>query len=153
MTAEQARGFRPRVVVTGIGSVSALGCGDGAAVGSALARGLSGIGPVRGFPTEGCRSRLGGEVGDLTAYLRDGEARRLARASQLAVVAARLAVADADFQPGQLAAAGLVLGSHWGDFRSSETFALGFLERGVLALSPLVFPNTVMNAGSPASCS
>jgi 3-oxoacyl-[acyl-carrier-protein] synthase II len=146
MTAEPARGSRPRVVVTGIGSVSALGCGDGAAVGSALARGLSGIGPVRGFPTEGCWSRLGGEVGDLTAYLRDGEARRLARASQLAVVAARLAVADADFQPGQLAAAGLVLGSHWGDFRSSETFALGFLERGVLALSPLVFPNTVMNA-------
>ena len=146
MTAELARGSRPRVVVTGLGSVSALGAGDGAAVGAALARGLSGIGPVRGFPTEGCLSRLGGEVGDLTAYLRDGEERRLARASQLAVVAARLAVADADFQPGQLAAAGLVLGSHWGDFRSSETFALGFLERGLLALSPLVFPNTVMNA-------
>ena len=41
---------------------------------------------------------------------------------------------------------GLVLGSHWGDFRSSETFALGFLERGILGLSPLVFPSTVMNA-------
>ena len=30
---------------------------------------------------------------------------------------------------------GLVLGSHWGDFHSSETFARGFLERG--ALGPL----------------
>ena len=39
-----------------------------------------------------------------------------------------------------------MLGSHWGDFRSSESFALGFLERGMLGLSPLVFPNTVMNA-------
>jgi 3-oxoacyl-[acyl-carrier-protein] synthase II len=38
------------------------------------------------------------------------------------------------------------VGSHWGDFRSSETFARGFLARGVLGLSPLVFPNTVMNA-------
>jgi 3-oxoacyl-[acyl-carrier-protein] synthase II len=135
-----------RVVVTGIGSVSALGVGGGATVGAALTRGRPAIGPIRAFSTDGWPSALGGEVGDLTAYLQDGEGRRLARASQLAVVAARLAVTDAGLQPGQLAAAGLVLGSHWGDFRSSETFALGFLERGVLGLSPLAFPNTVMNA-------
>jgi 3-oxoacyl-[acyl-carrier-protein] synthase II len=146
MPADHGSGARPRVVVTGIGSVSALGAGGGATVGAALTRGLPAIGPVRAFPTDGCSSRLGGEVGDLTGYLQDGEARRLARASQLAVVAARLALADAGLQPGQLAAAGLVLGSHWGDFRSSESFALGFLERGILGLSPLVFPNTVMNA-------
>jgi 3-oxoacyl-[acyl-carrier-protein] synthase II len=133
-------------VITGVGSVSALGAGTGAAVAEALVRGLPAIGPVRSFPTDGCRSRLGGEVDDLAAFLQDGEARRLARASQLAVVAARLALTDASLQPGQLAAVGLVLGSHWGDFRSSEDFALGFLRRGPLGLSPLVFPNTVMNA-------
>jgi 3-oxoacyl-[acyl-carrier-protein] synthase II len=146
MPAERGSRARPRVVVTGIGSVSALGAGGGAAVGAALTRGLPAIEPVRAFPTDDYSSRLGGEVGDLTGYLQDGEARRLARASQLAVVAARLALANAGLQPGQLAAAGLVLGSHWGDFRSSESFALGFLERGILGLSPLVFPNTVMNA-------
>jgi 3-oxoacyl-[acyl-carrier-protein] synthase II len=146
MPLEDGRGAPPRVVVTGIGSVSALGAGGGEALGRALARGVPAVGPVRGFSTDGGPSRLGGEVGDLTAHLQDGEARRLARASQLAVVAARLALWDAGLQPGQLAAAGLVLGSHWGDFRSSESFALGFLERGVLGLSPLVFPNTVMNA-------
>jgi 3-oxoacyl-[acyl-carrier-protein] synthase II len=85
-------------------------------------------------------------VGDLAGHLLDGEARRLSRASQLAVVAARMALADAGSQPGQLPMAGLVLGSHWGDFRSSEAFARGFLERGALGLSPLIFPNTVMNA-------
>jgi 3-oxoacyl-[acyl-carrier-protein] synthase II len=137
---------RPRVVVTGIGSVSALGVVGGAAVGDALARGVSGIGPVRSFPTGRCWSRLGGEAGDVTPHLQDGEARRLARASQLGVIAARLALSDAGLPAGQLAAVGLVLGSHWGDFRSSEGFALGFLERGILGLSPLVFPNTVMNA-------
>jgi 3-oxoacyl-(acyl-carrier-protein) synthase len=146
MPAERARGAPPRVVVTGIGSVSALGAGGGPAVGAMLTRGVSALGPVRAFSTDGCSSRLGGEVGDLAAYLQDGEARRLSRASQLAVVAARFALADAGLQPGHLAAAGLVLGSHWGDFRSSESFALGFLERGILGLSPLVFPNTVMNA-------
>jgi 3-oxoacyl-(acyl-carrier-protein) synthase len=146
MPAERSRGASPRIAVTGIGSVSALGAGGGEAVGRALARGAPALGPVRAFSTDGCASRLGAEVGDLTGYLLDGEARRLARASQLAVVAARLALADAGLQAGQLGAAGLVLGSHWSDFRSSEGFALGFLERGMLGLSPLVFPNTVMNA-------
>lgn len=132
--------------MTGVGSVSALGASAGPALGAALARSVPAINPVEAFPTDGCGSRLGGEAGDLAGHLQDGEARRLARASQLALVAARLALADAGLQPGQLAETGLVLGSHWGDFRSSETFALGFLERGVLGLSPLVFPNTVMNA-------
>ena len=145
MPAERGGGVRRRVVVTGIGSVSALGAGGGTATGAALTRGLPAVGPVRAFPTDRCSSRLGGEAGDLMAYLQDGEARRLTRASQLAVVAARLALADAALLAGQLAT-GLVLGSHWGDFRSSESFALGFLERGALGLSPLVFPNTVMNA-------
>jgi 3-oxoacyl-[acyl-carrier-protein] synthase II len=144
--AERQRSARPRIVVTGIGSVSALGAGDGAAVADALSRGRSAVGPIRAFPTDGCPSRLGAEVGDLTAHLLDSEARRLARASQLAVVAARLALADARLQPDQLSGLGLVLGSHWGDFRSPEAFALGFLQRGVLGLSALTFPNTVMNA-------
>src|SRR5262249_36685326 len=144
--ADGRRGARPRIVVTGIGSVSALGAGPGAGVADALSRGRSAIGPVQGFPTDGCSSRLGAEVGDLTADLPESEARRLARASQLAVVAARLAVTDASLQPDQVSGLGLVLGSHWGDFRSPEAFALGFLQRGVLGLSPLTFPNTVMNA-------
>jgi 3-oxoacyl-(acyl-carrier-protein) synthase len=146
MPADRSSAAAPRVVVTGIGSVSALGVGMGAMLASALQRGAPAIGVIRAFETAGCRSRLGGEVGDLAGALQDGEARRLARASQLAVVAARLALADGGLPAGQLPAAGLVVGSHWGDFRSSETFARGFLERGVLGLSPLVFPNTVMNA-------
>jgi 3-oxoacyl-[acyl-carrier-protein] synthase II len=146
MRPESGRGAPPRIVVTGVGSVSALGAGGGAAVGAALAQGLPGIRPVQAFSLDGCASRLGGEVGDLSGHLLEGEARRLARASQLALVAARLALADAGLQPGQLTEAGLVIGSHWGDFRSSVSFALGFLDRGVLGLSPLVFPNTVMNA-------
>jgi 3-oxoacyl-[acyl-carrier-protein] synthase II len=146
LPAERRRGARPRIVVTGVGSLSAFGAGGGAAVAGALARGLPAVGPVRAFSTDGCSSRLAGEVGDLAAHLLDGEARRLARASQLAVVAARLALTDASLQPDQLPGLGLVLGSHWGDFRSPEAFALGFLERGTLGVSPLIFPNTVMNA-------
>src|SRR5262245_23189942 len=97
-SAESRREARRRVVVTGVGSLSALGAGDGAAVAAALARGFPAVGPVRAFSTDGCSSRLGGEVGDLAAHLQDGEARRLARASQIAIVAARIALTDARLQ-------------------------------------------------------
>jgi 3-oxoacyl-[acyl-carrier-protein] synthase II len=90
-------------------------------------------------------SHLAGEVGDLAPCLSADEMRRLPRVSQLAVVACRLAAADAGVEPGSLPGLGLVLGSFWGDLRSSEIFARGFLERGPLGLSPLVFPSTVMN--------
>ncbi len=135
----------PRIVVTGVGSVSALGIGGSAAVAAALARGRPAIGAVAAFPTEGCRSHLAGEVGDLTPHLTADEVRRLPRASQLAVVACRLAIADAGLEPGAVPGLGLVLGSFYGDIRSSDVFARGFLARGPLGLSPLVFPTTVMN--------
>jgi 3-oxoacyl-[acyl-carrier-protein] synthase II len=134
------------VVVTGIGSVSALGVGGGATVTAALARGVPAVAPIRAFSTDGAASHLGGEVGDVGDRLGPDEARRLPRVSQFAVVAARLALADAGLEAGAVPALGIVLGSHWGDFRSSETFASGYLSRGPLGLSPLVFPSTVMNA-------
>ena len=136
---------RARVVVTGIGSLSALGVGGGEVVAQALAAAAPALGPVRAFSTAGGPSHLGGEVGDVTAYLEADERRRLPRISQLALVACRLAVRDAGLEPGTIPGLGLVLGSQWGDFRSSEAFASGFLARGPLGLSPLVFPSTVMN--------
>jgi 3-oxoacyl-[acyl-carrier-protein] synthase II len=142
-----ATGIGPeRVVLTGIGTVSALGVGGGAGLAAALARAESGIRPVRGFPTDELPQHLGGEVGDLGPHLGPDEGRRLARASQLAVVACRLALADAGVEPRGLPGLGLELGSAYGDFRSSEEFARGYLARGPLGLSPVVFPNTVMNA-------
>ena len=133
------------VVVTGIGYVGPLGIGGGDHVAKATARGESCLGPIRAFPTAGWPSHLGGEVGDVGPHLQADEERRLPRVSQLAVVAARQALVDAGLEPGAVAGLGLVLGSHWGDFRSSEAFARGFLARGPLGLSPLIFPSTVMN--------
>jgi 3-oxoacyl-[acyl-carrier-protein] synthase II len=88
---------------------------------------------------------LGAEVDDVAPHLSPEEVRRLARASQLVAVACRLALADAGVEPRAISGLGLVLGSAYGDFRSSETFAQGYLNRGPLGLSPVLFPNTVMN--------
>jgi 3-oxoacyl-(acyl-carrier-protein) synthase len=137
---------RTRVVVTGIGSVGPLGVGGSDTVSAALARGVPAVGPLTGIEAGAGPSRLAAVAADFAGHLSAEETRRLARASQLAVVACRLALADAGVEPGALAGLGLVLGSHYGDFRSSEEFALGYLRRGPLGLSPVVFPNTVMNA-------
>ena len=135
-----------RVVVTGMGSVSAGGIGGTAVVAQILADAASPIRPVRAFETAGWASRLGAEVDDaaLEGLLDPAAARRLSRICRLTVVACRLAVEDSGVPRGP--ALGLVVGTEHGDFRSSEEFVTGYLKRGPSGLSPMIFPNTVMNS-------
>src|SRR5262245_32273286 len=141
MPAPVPRGER-RVVITGMGTVNALTAGGGLAVTEALALERSGIGPCA--DADG-RERLAARVDDaaLASLIDAAEARRLSRICRFAVAACRFAVADAGIGPGPDLA--LVVGSEHGDFRSSEEFAIGYLRRGPAGLSPMIFPNTVMN--------
>lgn len=148
---EGCRGQRPRVVITGMGTVNACTVGGADAVAGALARGHTTIAPVRAFAINGCRSRLAAEVegSTLSALLNPDTDRRLSRVCQLTVAACRFAAADAKISGGpQL---GIVVGSEFGDLRSTEEFVAAFLRRGPAALSPLIFPNTVMNAMAAAA--
>ena len=133
-------------VITGIGCVSPFGVGGYALVADVLRTNRSALGAITGFPTTGLSRHLGAEVP--AAYLPDGEeTRRWGRLSAMTVTACRQAVTDARLHdPDRLSQAGLVIGSEYGDLRSTEAFALGFLRKGPLGLSPLLFPNTVMNA-------
>jgi 3-oxoacyl-[acyl-carrier-protein] synthase II len=70
-------------------------------------------------------------------------ARRLSRICRLALAACVLAVRDAGVASGP--GLGIVVGTEYGDFTSSRDFAHGFLRRGPGGLSPMIFPNTVMN--------
>ena len=142
LTEPAAPAARRRVVVTGIGSVNALAAGGRAAVAAALGGG-SGIRPLGG--AEAGPRRLGAPVDDaaLARLVDADEGRRLSRICRLAVAACRLAVSDAGVGPG--AGLAVVVGSEHGDFRSSEAFAGGYLRRGPAGLSPMIFPNTVMN--------
>ncbi len=141
-----------RVVVTGMGMVSAAGAGGAAVVADALERPAAGIAPVRAFETTGWPSVLGAEVDDpvLEPLIDRDAARRLSRICRFAVAACRLAMEDGRVEAGpQL---GLVVGTEFGDFRSSGEFATGYLKRGPNGLSPMLFPGTVMNAmGAAAS--
>jgi 3-oxoacyl-[acyl-carrier-protein] synthase II len=141
-----------RVVVAGMGMVSAAGAGGTSAVAQALSREEPALRPVSGFDTAGLPCRLAGEVDDATLepLIERDAARRLSRICRFTVAACRLAVEDARVDTGL--ALGLVVGTEFGDFRSSGEFATGFLNRGQAGLSPMLFPGTVMNAmGAAAS--
>jgi 3-oxoacyl-(acyl-carrier-protein) synthase len=135
---------RRRIAITGIGTVNAAAQGGRREAAAALA-GPSAIAPVRGFAAERSGSRLAAEVDDgaLDGLLDRDAARRLSRICRMAVAGCRLALADAGLDGGPGLA--IVVGSERGDFRSSAEFAEGYLARGPAGLSPLLFPNTVMN--------
>jgi 3-oxoacyl-[acyl-carrier-protein] synthase II len=135
----------PRVLITGIGVVHALGTGDGGVMRTALSRARAGVAPLRAFSTDGLSSPLGVELppSALETLIDPAQARRLSRVSQITVAACRLALSDAGL--GADHGVSLVLGTEFGDLRSTEEFALGYLERGVTGLSAVAFPNTVMN--------
>lgn len=133
------------VVVTGVGTINASTAGGRDALAGALALNRSAIGPVRGFDAAAFTSRLAAEVDDaiLASLIDRDAARRLSRICRLALGACVLAVRDAGVPSGP--GLGIVVGTEFGDFTSSRDFAHGFLTRGPGGLSPMIFPNTVMN--------
>ncbi len=85
-----------RVVVTGMGALSPVG-NTAPATWEAFLAGRSGAAPVTQFDASRYNSRIAAEVKGFSPadHLDPKEARRMARCSQFAVVAAREAVADA----------------------------------------------------------
>ncbi|MBI2491482.1 MAG: hypothetical protein HYV94_05195, partial [Candidatus Rokubacteria bacterium] len=120
-----------RVAITGVGLVNAAVVGRT----DTLARWLDAPAP-------------GGAIA-LGALIDETESRRLSRVCQLTVAAARLALADAGLAAG--APLGLVVGTEWGDLRSTIEFVDGYLARGPAGLSALLFPHTVMNTMAAAT--
>ena len=83
-----------RVVITGMGSVSAAGAGGTAVVAEALERRPRTIAPLKAFALDGCTSRLAAEVDEarFTALLDPESVRRLSRICRMTLAACRLAV-------------------------------------------------------------
>jgi 3-oxoacyl-[acyl-carrier-protein] synthase II len=85
-----------QVVVTGFGAITPVG-NDRETTRQALVKGVSGIDTITAFDPSGLPTRIAGEVKgfDPAALLDTKRVRRSARFSQLAIAAAREAVADA----------------------------------------------------------
>src|SRR5689334_17263177 len=87
---------RRRVVVTGLGTVNAIG-NDPDQFYDALIEGKSGIATLEGWPLDNIPSKVAGQVKNLKIedHFEQKEIRRTARFTQLAIIAARQAVGQA----------------------------------------------------------
>ncbi len=140
-----------RICITGIGVVSPIGIGKEEFLLS-LKKGRSGVEEIREFNTHFSRSKKGGMIRSFHPkdFIPASKVRRLDRASQFAIAASKLALADAKFSVTRenSSRVGVVLGSGFCGLSSSEEFHRGQVLKGFLDLNPMLFPNTVPNAPS-----
>ena len=138
-----------RVVVTGIGLMSALGT-TREAVWHGLVSGRCGIASVTQFDTTGYRSQLAAEI---PAYTRDAAYsekawRRLSRSDQVAIIASREALDDAGLLEGDVdrERIGVLLGSGTANLMRNEEWFAEMRRVGVRRASPAKifnhFPST-----------
>jgi 3-oxoacyl-[acyl-carrier-protein] synthase II len=114
-----------RIVVTGLGVVSSVGTGCRPFWHNLLA-GRSGFSTVESFDTSGYKVNRGAEIKTFRAdeYIANRDPARMGRASQLAIAAARLAIADAhlEWQAIEPERAGVSIGTTSGEPKEIERF-------------------------------
>ena len=145
--------MRERVVVTGMGIASPLGC-NVTEFWNHLLAGQSGV----GYLDEGIFPDLPFNVGamargyDESQFFDSKESRRMSRASQLGLVAAEQAISQANFKDGGVdcMSAGVIVGSCIGGYSGSDPYFKSFYTRG--RLSPFTIPIS-MNIGPGANIS
>lgn len=134
-------------VVTGIGAITPL-AGSAPATWEGLIAGRSGISPIESFDASGLPTRIAGEIHgfDAEAALGPKRARRAARFSQLAIVAAREAVADAGLDttaaPDRTA---VIVNSACAGTPETERNIRNLLTKGPKDVSPYYVPSTILN--------
>ncbi len=137
-----------RVVITGLGAVSPLGLNVTELWGGLVA-GRSGIAAITQFDPEDMPTRIAGEVKgfDATKWINFKEARRMGRSTQMAVVAAIEALADASFDsvlPDDVQEeAGVYIGTAYGPFDKADEEIQAFIKKGWRGVSPFALSSAL----------
>ncbi|MFO7310495.1 MAG: beta-ketoacyl-ACP synthase II [Bacillota bacterium] len=143
--------MKRRVVVTGIGVITPVGIGK-EAMWDALARGVSGIGPITRFDASDYPTRFAGEVRDFdpAAYMDRKDARRLDRFIQYAWAATQMALTDANLDPTKVDGErmGVLIGSGIGGIETLEQQVRVLAERGPDRVSPFLVPMMIPDMAS-----
>jgi 3-oxoacyl-[acyl-carrier-protein] synthase II len=138
-----------QVCITGIGVVTPMGVGRTAFT-EALFCGKSGIGELAAFDTARFSSHLGAEIKDFSArdFISLKHLRRMDRLSQITVASARLALEDAGITitPQNRDRIGIIFGTAFGATDIKTQCARILFTEGPAMISPILAPNTVMNA-------
>ena len=142
-----------RVVVTGMGALSALG-NDVRSTWAGLVEGRSGVRTIELFDPSRLDSRIGAEVRDFdpSGVLDRKEQRRTDRYIQLGLVASRQALDQAGLpgrMDGELAErTGVIMGSGLGGVATLFDNVLLMAERGPDRISPFFIPMGIANVGA-----
>ncbi|HOW97995.1 MAG TPA: beta-ketoacyl-ACP synthase II [Kiritimatiellia bacterium] len=137
-----------KVVVTGLGVVSPLGC-DVQKFWERLQAGHCGIRRIQTFDASAYSAQIAGEVVefDPAPYISRKEQRHMDPFSQYGVVAAKLAVADSGLVLDQVnrERAGVVVGSGIGGLQVCYEQSRNLIERGPGRFSPFMIPQMIVN--------
>ncbi|MHB8173594.1 MAG: beta-ketoacyl-[acyl-carrier-protein] synthase family protein [Nitrospirota bacterium] len=140
-----------KVVITGIGTVNALGQNSQYFL-EELQAGRSAIDRISGFDTQPFRSKLGAEVKGFepSRFVDPMKLRRMDKLSQMVLVSSIEAMKDAGLSAGILPPEriGVVIGNGYGGTSCTEEFFEGLLMRGPMGVNPMLFPTTVPNSAA-----
>jgi 3-oxoacyl-[acyl-carrier-protein] synthase II len=140
-----------RIVVTGLGVISPFGVGL-EPFWSGLAAGKSAIGRITFFDPSSYPCQLAGQVNDFQPqmFIEAKEARRMSRASQMAVAAARMAVEHACLSLERMARdeIGVLIASGTTSMPDVEQAMITLVQRGGMKISPFFIPAALPNMPS-----
>lgn len=139
---------RQRVVITGLGAVSALGV-DVPSLWEGLQAGRSGTRRITAFDASELPSQVAGDVPDFDPeqYLSHKDARRYARGAQFAIAAAQQACDDAglDFAAEVPERLGVIVGTGMGAYHDADYHVQKFRREGSATASPFAMTSALPN--------
>jgi len=143
--------MKRRVVVTGIGAVTALGC-KVEELWTRICKGESGVGPLERLKVADYRVRFGGEIRNwsVEGYIEAKDVKRFDRFVQFAHVAGVDAVRDSglDFSKEDPWQCGVILGSGIGGLETIEVQHQRLIDTGPDKVSAFTIPKLIGNAAS-----
>lgn len=140
-----------RVVVTGVGLLSALGRGTEETWAGVLAS-QSGVGPITQFDASDFTTKIAAEVRgfDPLEFIDKREVKKVGRFIQFAIAASDFAMKMSGLQvtPENAEMVGVYIGSGIGAFEVIEREHRNLLEKGPSRISPFFIPATIVNLAS-----
>lgn len=137
-----------RVVITGVGAITPIGH-TAAKSWQAARNGVCGVAPITAFDTAEHKAKLAAEVKNYVSedFLDKREAKHMARFTQFAVIAAREAMKDAEFDCENVNRdrCGVIVSSGIGSLRNTEEEQDRGREKGFSRVSPFFIPMAICN--------
>lgn len=144
-----------KVVVTGLGCVSPVG-NSVEETWASLKAGKSGVAPIAGYDATPFKVKYDAEVKNfnVTDYVDGKEARKMARFTQLAVAASRMALDDSKLAGNQevLDETGVYLGVGIGGFEVTESGLKAYFNSDMKRVPPMTVPELIPNEAAGNIC-